>query len=208
MKMRAARQALTCFPAIGCGLLRASENIWSLPERRSWAEYRLSESQFCRTEGSSRLGVLKGAVAFRQEKTDATARSADVKKSHRWAVMAALALFLCCLISLAVAQGPGAAPAAPTSAGPRIALLDVNYIIKNHERFKARMDEMMHEGQAAQKKLQAERADIIKSINEELAQFNKGSPEYQKKEEEIANRQAKFFRRPAKAEEDYSNARP
>jgi Skp family chaperone for outer membrane proteins len=115
-----------------------------------------------------------------------------VKKSHRWAVIAPIAVFLCCLISLAMAQGPGAAPASPAPAGPRIALLDVTYIIKNHERCKARMEEMMRDGQAIQKKLQAERADIIKMINDELSQYNKGTPEYQAKEEQITNRQAKL----------------
>jgi Skp family chaperone for outer membrane proteins len=106
---------------------------------------------------------------------------------------ATIALFLCCLISLAVAQGPGGAPAAaPSAAGPRIALLDVTYIFKNHERFKAQMEEMKRDVQAAEKKFQAERAAINKMISEALPQYNKGTPEYQAKEEEITNRQAKL----------------
>jgi Skp family chaperone for outer membrane proteins len=126
-----------------------------------------------------------------------------VKKSHRWAVLATIALFLCFLISLAVAQGPGAAPSAQPATGPRIALLDVTYIIKNHERFKARMDEMMKEGQNAQKKLQAERADIISTINGDLQQYNKGTPEYQSREEVIANRQAKLAIALQRLKEEY-----
>ncbi len=107
-----------------------------------------------------------------------------MKKSHRWAVLAAVILSLSYLISLAVAQGP-----ARPNVGPNIALLDVSYIYKNHVRFKDMMEKMKADVESAETQVRTER-DAINKLAEQLPQFHKGTREYQQMEEELAKRQA------------------
>lgn len=64
-----------------------------------------------------------------------------------WGGMAAILVSLSDLVSLAVAQGPARPPVGQPMvgqpmAGQTIALLDVTYIFKNHNRFKALMEQM------------------------------------------------------------------
>ena len=114
-----------------------------------------------------------------------------MKNSHRWAILAVV-VSLGYLISLAVAQNPmGGAPGQPT-AGPRLALIDVTRIVKNHERFKQQMAEMKRDVQAAEDKIQKERDDIKRQATEVLPALNKGSQQYQTLEEQLANRQAQL----------------
>jgi Skp family chaperone for outer membrane proteins len=144
-----------------------------------------------RTEGSSRSGVQKEAVASIAEKTDATARSADVKKSHRWAILATV-LSVGCLISLAVAQQT-TPPARPqTTGGPRLALIDISRIFKAHTRFKQQMEEMKRDVQAAENKVRQERDEISKLVTDVLPTFQKGTQQYSEMEEQLADRQAKL----------------
>jgi Skp family chaperone for outer membrane proteins len=107
-----------------------------------------------------------------------------VKKSHRWAVLAAVVLSLSYLISLAVAQGP-----ARSAAGPTIALLDVSYIFKNHARFKGMMEDMKADVERAEAHVKSERETINKLV-ERLQEFRKGTPDYKQMEEDLAKRQA------------------
>ena len=60
-----------------------------------------------------------------------------MKRYHHWAILAAVVL-LGYGVSPAVAQGP----AVPSTTGPRLALLDVSKIFKNHQRFKGMMEDM------------------------------------------------------------------
>jgi len=117
-------------------------------------------------------------------KTDTTARSADVKKSHRWAVLAAIVLSLGYQVSFAVAQQQ-----ARSSGGPSIALLDVNYIFKNHARFKDQMQDMKADVQRAEEKVKAER-DRLNKLAEGLQEFRKGTQDYKNMETELAKGQA------------------
>jgi Skp family chaperone for outer membrane proteins len=114
-----------------------------------------------------------------------------VKKSHRWAMLA-LVVSLGYLISLAVADNPPSGRAPQAAGGPRLALLDVSRIFKAHTRFKAQMEEMKRDVQAAENKVRVERDEINKMGNDILPTFQKGTQQYQEMEEQLANRQAKL----------------
>ena len=75
-----------------------------------------------------------------------------------------------------------AAQAAP--APTRTALLDVSFIFKNHHRFRALMEEMRGQVQAAEVQVQAEKKQITK-MAKTLQSYNKGSPEYKELDERI-----------------------
>lgn len=109
-----------------------------------------------------------------------------MKKSHRWAILAVL-LSLGYGASLAMAQGP----AAPSTTGPRMALLDVSKIFKNHQRFKGMMEDMKADVERAEAQVKTGRETIIK-MAERLREFRKGTPDYKQMEETLAKRQAEL----------------
>ncbi|MBN1393945.1 MAG: OmpH family outer membrane protein [Pirellulales bacterium] len=110
-----------------------------------------------------------------------------MKKSLSWA---ALAVFL----SLSAYGPPAAAQAQrpgqmPPAAGPRLALIDVTKIFKNHARFKGMMEDMKKDVQQAENWVKNERLAIGKLV-EELQTYDKGAREYQALEKDLAKRQA------------------
>jgi Skp family chaperone for outer membrane proteins len=118
--------------------------------------------------------------------TDATARSAEVKKSRPWAIPAAVVLLGCLgYASWTSAQAPVAAP----SAGGRMALLDVSRIFKNHQRFKSMLDQLKADADQAEAKVKSER-EAMGQLVERMQEYRKGTPEYKQMEEELAKRQA------------------
>jgi Skp family chaperone for outer membrane proteins len=126
---------------------------------------------------------------LRLGKTDATARSADVKKSHGWAALA-IVLSLSGLLAIAVAQNPGA-PAGQPMYGTRIALLDTTNILQHHDRFKVRMEELKQIITAAEKTFSQKRNALIKDA-EILQTYDKGTQQYMEKERELATRQGQL----------------
>jgi Skp family chaperone for outer membrane proteins len=112
-----------------------------------------------------------------------------VKKSPRWAILAAVVLSLNCVTCLAQAQVPMGAPSGQSPAAVRLALLDVGRIFKNHARFKGMMEAMKADVERAEKQVKAER-DEINKLGENMQEFRKGTIEYKQKEEELAKRQA------------------
>lgn len=107
-----------------------------------------------------------------------------MNKSLRWAALAAV-MALSYLTSLVFAQ----APTAQGMAGPRLALLDVSRIFKNHQRFKGMMEDMKADVERAEAQVKTERETITK-LAERLQEFRKGTPDYKQMEEELAKRQA------------------
>jgi Skp family chaperone for outer membrane proteins len=93
----------------------------------------------------------------------------------------------------ASAQAPAPAATAPraASAASHTAVIDVGYIFKNHARFKAAMEKMKEEVLAAENALRAER-DRINNLMEELKGLNVGSPDFKKREAELAKAQGDF----------------
>jgi len=109
-----------------------------------------------------------------------------VKKSLCWAALAVL-LSLSANSPQVVAQGqPGGAQPV---AGPRLALIDVTHIFKNHIRFKGMIGDMKDDVKKAENWARGERIAIGK-LAERLQEFNQGTPDYKALEEEVARRQA------------------
>ncbi len=89
---------------------------------------------------------------------------------------------------------PGVRPVTQAPSGPpptHVAVIDVGYIFKNHNAFKAAMDKMKDEVLAAENSLKAER-DRINGLMEQIKGFNVGTPEYRKLEGEVAKAQGDF----------------
>lgn len=90
------------------------------------------------------------------------------------------------------AQGqPGARSAAPQSGGTKVAVIDVGFIFKNADRFKAAMEDLKTDDARFQKEVQA-RTDAIKAQVEKLKIEQKGSQNYKALEERIAGDQTKL----------------
>jgi len=114
----------------------------------------------------------------------------NVKRLIALSAVAAASLAVAALIfSDASAQSPG--HGAGRSAGPsNVALIDVQYIFKNHPRFKAQMAEMRKDVEAAEAQVQ-QRSEEIRQRAQDLERY-KGSPQYKAKEREIADAQAQM----------------
>jgi len=128
-----------------------------------------------------------------------TARSADVKTLlyrheifNRKAVVAALIAAALMTFGLAYAQAPmGTNPAGANAAKYNIAVVDISYIFKKHERFKTSMDTMKKEMETIEAELKADREKIAGQEQQRNA-FNPGSAEYKKMDEDIARQMADF----------------
>ena len=126
--------------------------------------------------------------------------SRPVKLSHCAAHIVVLAVFLVVGRS-AAAQAPGnAAPQAAAAPMPAlganagkslVAVIDINYIYKNHLLFKADMERMQKDLETIKEGLKAE-AKGIQDLMEKLKTYNAGSVEYKQTELQVAQRQASF----------------
>jgi Skp family chaperone for outer membrane proteins len=75
--------------------------------------------------------------------------------------------------------------ATPQSGGINVALVDVSYVFKNHERFKSRTEELRQEIKDFENEMNAQR----KGLNDKrtrLTNYNPGSPQYEQLEVEMA----------------------
>jgi Skp family chaperone for outer membrane proteins len=72
-----------------------------------------------------------------------------------------------------------------------VAVIDISYIFKKHDRFRATMDAMKKEMEATEADLKAER-DKIAQKEEQRNQFNAGSPEYKQMDEQLARDMSEF----------------
>jgi Skp family chaperone for outer membrane proteins len=124
-----------------------------------------------------------------------------VNKTPLLAVSAAVLLSLCFAPSLALAQSgqPGGAGGRPAQTQPqqqnpfigKVVLLDVNLIFKNHERFKAQMNQLKNDADAMDVQMKREEASLKNEVAG-LQKFGPGSPEYKSLEEQIARKRADF----------------
>jgi Skp family chaperone for outer membrane proteins len=72
-----------------------------------------------------------------------------------------------------------------------VAVVDISYIFKKHDRFRAKMEQMKKEMEATETDLKAER-DKIAQQEEQRNKFNAGSPEYKQMDEKLARDMAEF----------------
>jgi len=109
-----------------------------------------------------------------------------VKISHLLAALAAGTLFLSLIMPQAAAQqAPAAVQTLP------IAVIDTNFVMKNHVRFDQLMKQLQADVQAADEAMKRER-DEVRKLAERLDSYNSGTPEYKGIEEQIAKRQSEL----------------
>ena len=112
-----------------------------------------------------------------------------MKKSHLLAAFAGTFLAVALLVSVLPAQPPSA----PVSRAPRtagnVALLDINYIFQKHTRFQAMKADMRADMERTEALMKRE-ADAIGKLQESLAEFRSGTPDYKATDEEIAKRKS------------------
>jgi Skp family chaperone for outer membrane proteins len=106
----------------------------------------------------------------------------NVKKYCLVAALAAVVVSL----GLLTGQGVGQAPVRPLGV-PGIALVDVNYIFKNHPRFKSMMDDLKGDIDRAEQRWKTE-AEKIKHDSERINDYRAGTQEYKIIEEEAARK--------------------
>lgn len=113
-----------------------------------------------------------------------------------------------CLAAVAVLSTLGLLYAqAPSQAGSNaakynIAVVDISYIFKKHERFKATMDSMKKEMETIETELKADREKIAQQEQQRNA-FNPGSAEFKQMDEEIARQMAEFNLKMGKLRKDF-----
>ncbi len=90
-----------------------------------------------------------------------------------------------------VAAGVGPNPAGANASKYNIAVVDISYIFKKHERFKSTMEQMKKEMETIEAELKGDREKIAQQ-EQARNQFNPGSAEYKKAEEDIARQMADF----------------
>lgn len=73
-----------------------------------------------------------------------------------------------------------------------IAVVDVAYIFKNHERFRASMDGMKGKMQTIEQQLEADRKAIIDAEQQKNSMFKPGTAEFKQADERIAQQKAQF----------------
>ncbi len=112
----------------------------------------------------------------------------------RLIVSAAAVALLAGLLSKAWTQNPsarsgGARPAA--TSGAKVGLIDMAYVFKNYSKFEALREDLKAEMQRSDEKARA-MAQNIRKLQEELKQFQDGSPEYVAREKQLTELTADF----------------
>lgn len=102
-------------------------------------------------------------------------------------VMAAVAVLLTAVSTSGSALAQSSAGANAQKYG--IAVIDINYIFKNHQKFRASMDGMKGNFQATDTQLKAEQQKIV-AAEKNKTQFKPGSPEFNQVDEQIVKMKA------------------
>ncbi len=107
-------------------------------------------------------------------------------------VSAALVAVMVVGVSLVGLSYGQSGPGGPVQAnGQNIAVIDVGIVFEQHARFKAQMDQLKIELDAAEKNFKAQATDINRQV-EELKTLKPDSPQYHEKEAKFAEVKAKF----------------
>ena len=90
-----------------------------------------------------------------------------------------------------VPGGPTTPSAGPVPKGAPLALVDIGYIFKNHPEFTANIERMKNEVKQFENQLRQKHQDLQKK-QARLSEYNVGSADYKRLEEEIATAQAQL----------------
>jgi outer membrane protein len=127
-----------------------------------------------------RKGINRSIQAIAQQRS-----ALAVKKLVLSTVAVALACG--CVLWFQKASAQDTAAAAPTKVG----LIDMAYVFKNYEKFKALRDDLKTEIQGSDQQAKA-MATKIKNIQDQLKAFKEGSPEFLQKESELTKLGTEF----------------
>ncbi len=123
-----------------------------------------------------------------------------MKMSHLMAVFAACAAASLVCMSLiggpALAQRPGMPQVSSTAV-----LLDVQYVFKHHDGFRAESDQVKADAQRLQAQFKTD-GEEIRKFQEKLADFRPGTPDYKAAQEEFTHRVSDFQTRQTMAKQD------
>jgi Skp family chaperone for outer membrane proteins len=122
--------------------------------------------------------------------------------SPKFVVMTALAVVTLSTIGFLQAQQPAANPASANASKYSVAVVDISYIFKKHERFKATMDNMKKEMDGIEGELKADREKIAQE-EQQRNTYNAGSNEYKQLDEKIAREMADFNLKMGKLRKDF-----
>ena len=95
------------------------------------------------------------------------------------------------VLTLGVVSTQAQNPAGANATKHGVAVVDISYLFKNHERFKSTMEQMKKEMETIEGELKADREKIALQ-EQERNKYNVGSAEYKKMDEEIARKMADF----------------
>jgi Skp family chaperone for outer membrane proteins len=98
------------------------------------------------------------------------------------------------------AQAPN--PAGANAAKYNIAVVDISYIFKNHQRFKTTMESMKKEMEGIEADLKADREKIA-ALEQERNSFGAGTADYKQRDEEVARQMAEFQLKMGKLRKDF-----
>jgi Skp family chaperone for outer membrane proteins len=125
----------------------------------------------------------------------------DVKSLfHCTTILIATAAVAASLTANVQAQAPN--PAGTNAAKFGIAVVDISYIFKKHERFRATMDSMKKEMESIETELKTDREKISQSEAHRNT-FSVGTAEYKRADEEIARMMADFNLKMGRLRKDF-----
>lgn len=95
------------------------------------------------------------------------------------------------LMAVAVLCGPASAQHPDGANAPKfgIAVVDINYIFKNHQKFKAAMDGMKTDFQAVESQMKQKQQALV-SLQEKKKGYKPGSPEFKQIDEQLVRANA------------------
>ncbi|MCC6510135.1 MAG: OmpH family outer membrane protein [Pirellulaceae bacterium] len=102
------------------------------------------------------------------------------------------------MTTVAHAQQPaqGGAPAQAAAAQPRatipVAVIDLGYILNNHPTMKAEIEQVKAQSETVGAEFEKKRQAILKMMEELRENYTEGTPDYAKKEQEIAAQDTDF----------------
>jgi Skp family chaperone for outer membrane proteins len=93
-------------------------------------------------------------------------------------------------------------PAGANASKHGVAVVDISYVFKKHDRFRASMDSMKQEMEAIESELKADR-DKIANNEKQRDAYNVGAPEYKQLDEEVARMMAEFNLKMTRLRKDF-----
>lgn len=119
---------------------------------------------------------------------------------RKYVLPTAIAAAILSTYGLLRAQAPN--PAGANASKYNVAVVDISYIFKHHERFKTTMDSMKKEMDGIEAELKADRAKIAQQ-EQQRNTFKQGTAEYKNLDEDIARQMAEFNLKMGRLRKDF-----